>query len=193
MTRSRSEQTPSQTVGPFFHIALITGEESDLVTPQAAGERIIVQGRVLDGDGEGVLDALVEIWQADANGIYNHPADPRREQADEAFRGFGRSDTVEEGAYRFKTIKPGPVPAEGGQMQAPHINVRVFARGMLIHTVTRLYFPDEETNENDPVLNRVDPGRRRTLIARREEADGLPCYRFDIRLQGEQETVFFDA
>lgn len=185
-------QTPSQTVGPFFHIGLIEGDENDLVTPQTTGERITVHGRVLDGEGEGVLDALVEIWQADAQGIYNHPADPRRAQADQHFQGFGRSDTADAGSYRFKTIKPGPVPADDEPVQAPHINVRVFARGMLVHVVTRLYFSDEEANENDPVLNTVAAERRSTLIAEREESEDLPRYRFDIHLQGEQETVFFD-
>lgn len=187
------KQTASQTVGPFFRIGLISGDENDLVKPEAAGERIIVRGQVLDGDGEGVLDALVEIWQADAQGIYNHPADPRHEEADEHFRGFGRSETVDEGNYRFKTIKPGPVPGEDGQMQAPHINVRIFARGMLVHAVTRLYFSDEEENEADAILNSVPAERRNTLIAHREGSRELPTYRFDIHLQGEQETVFFDA
>ena len=193
MREQAPKQTPSQTVGPFFRIGLITGDENDLVTPQAAGERICVRGQVVDGDGEGVTDALVEIWQADARGIFDHPADPRRERADKHFRGFGRSETADEGHYYFKTVKPGPVPWQDGQTLAPHINVRVFARGMLVHAVTRIYFPDEEANGSDPVLNTVPSERRSTLIARREESKGLPCYRFDIHLQGEQETVFFDV
>lgn len=186
------KQTPSQTAGPFFHIGLIDGDENNLVTPQTAGERITIEGRVLDGDGERVLDALVEIWQADAQGIFDHPADPRREQADEHFRGFGRSDTAGDGTFWFKTVKPGPVPWDEETMQAPHINVCVFARGMLIHAVTRLYFSDESANERDPVLSAVDAERRPTLIARRVESEDLPTYRLDIHLQGEQETVFFD-
>jgi protocatechuate 3,4-dioxygenase alpha subunit len=185
-------QTPSQTVGPFFHFGLIAGDATVLVNERTSGKRIYVQGRVLDGDGQPVPDALVEIWQADARGYFNHPADPQQAQADPFFRGFGRSDTMDEGHFRFKTIKPGPVTWAEAQLQAPHINVRLFARGMLIHAVTRLYFSDEPANERDPVLASLAPARRQTLIARLEEGDDLPCYCFDIRLQGEPETVFFD-
>lgn len=186
------KQTPSQTVGPFFAIGMISGGENVLVTEGASGRRISIEGAVFDGDGEPVRDAVVEIWQADARGIYGHPNDPRHEEADPHFRGFGRSATNDEGHYHFKTVKPGAIRAEDGEQVAPHVNVRVFARGMLIHAVTRLYFGDEEANEDDPVLNDLDPGRRQTLIATRQESDELPTYRFDIRLQGRQETVFFD-
>jgi protocatechuate 3,4-dioxygenase alpha subunit len=194
------KQTPSQTVGPFFSFGLISGGEDDLVQERTTGERITIEGRVLDGAGEPVLDALVEIWQPDANGIFNHPADPRRAQADPHFKGFGRSETIRDGRFRFKTIKPGPLPSPGDTAQpaadqrAPYINVWVFARGMLIHAVTRIYFADESANERDEVLMAIpDPERRRTLLARREESpDGLPRYCFDIVLQGEHETVFFD-
>jgi protocatechuate 3,4-dioxygenase alpha subunit len=186
------KQTPSQTAGPFFSFSLISGGENVLVNEGAAGERIYVKGRVLDGDGEPVTDALVEIWQADAQGIYNHANDPRYQQVDEHFRGFGRSQTVDDGKFWFKTVKPGPVAGEEGQNQAPHINVRVFARGMLIHAVTRLYFADEEANQTDPVLNAVDLERRPTLLAMREQSEDLPTYRLDIHLQGERETVFFN-
>jgi protocatechuate 3,4-dioxygenase alpha subunit len=187
------KQTASQTVGPFFHFGLILGEEHVLTNERTQGARIKIEGRVLDGDGEPVLDAMVEIWQADAQGIFNHPLDPRHQQADPFFRGFGRSGTVEGGKFWFKTIKPGSVPWDKWQHQAPHITIRVFARGMLIHAVTRLYFSDESANQTDPVLTSIEePARRQTLIARREESEDLPCYRFDICLQGERETVFFN-
>jgi protocatechuate 3,4-dioxygenase alpha subunit len=192
------KQTPSQTVGPFFSYGLIFGSENILINEHTAGERIYIQGQVFDGDGQPVTDALIEIWQADAQGIHNHPADPQGERADKDFRGFGRSETVDEGKFRFKTIKPGSLPSHSSvlspqsSLQAPHINVRVFARGMLTHAVTRLYFADEEANQTDSLLNTVASERRPTLIATREESAGLPTYRFDIHLQGERETVFFD-
>ena len=185
-------QTPSQTVGPFFRDALIRGGENILVNEQTAGRRILIKGRVLDGAGQPVPDALVEIWQADANGFFNHEADPNQAQADPHFHGFGRSDTVDNGRFTFKTIKPG-IPAYAGTGQAaPFVNVRVFARGMLIHAVTRLYFADESGNEQDAVLYSIDETRRHTLIAQRAETADLPTYRFDIHLQGENETVFFN-
>jgi protocatechuate 3,4-dioxygenase alpha subunit len=187
------KQTPSQTVGPFFSPALFSGGENILVSERASGQRIYLKGKVLDGDGQPVTDALVEIWQADAHGFFNHPTDPNQAKADKFFRGFGRSETVDEGTFWFKTIKPGPIAWDDEQNQAPHVDVRVFARGMLIHAVTRLYFSDETAaNEKDPVLNSVDPKRRQTLIATLEKSEDLPCYCFDIRLQGERETVFFN-
>jgi protocatechuate 3,4-dioxygenase alpha subunit len=186
------KQTASQTVGPFFHYGLIAGGENILTQERTSGERIYFQGRVLDGDGAPVSDALVEIWQADAQGIFNHPVDPQHQKADKFFRGFGRSATTADGQFWFKTVKPGSVPWDDQQNQAPHVNVRVFARGMLIHAVTRLYFSDESANQTDPVLNSVDPARRQTLIASREDSEDLPCYCFDIHLQGEHETVFFN-
>jgi protocatechuate 3,4-dioxygenase alpha subunit len=187
------KQTASQTVGPFFSYGLFFGGENLLVTERTSGERIVIKGRVLDGDGQPVPDALVEIWQADAQGFFNHHVDPNHEKADKFFRGFGRSETVEEGVFWFKTVKPGCVRWHNEQDQAPHVNVRVFARGMLIHATTRLYFSDETANQADPVLSSIDdPERRQTLIANREESEDLPCYRFDIHLQGDSETVFFD-
>ena len=136
---------------------------------------------------------MVEIWQADAQGIYNHPADPRHAQADPHFHGFGRSGTADGGRFWFKTIKPGPVPWDEERHQAPHITVIIFARGLLVHTMTRLYFPDESANAQDPILNNIeDPERRQTLIATRDDTEGTPTYRFDIHLQGAQETVFFE-
>jgi protocatechuate 3,4-dioxygenase, alpha subunit len=186
------KQTASQTVGPFFHDGLIFEGDNVLTKERATGKRIYIEGRVLDGDGQPVPDAMVEIWQADAGGVFNHPADPRKAQADPFFRGFGRSATDKEGKFWFKTVKPGPVPWNDQQNQAPHLNVRLFARGMLIHALTRLYFSDESANQTDPVLNSVDPERRQTLIATREDSEDLPCYCFDIHLQGERETVFFN-
>jgi protocatechuate 3,4-dioxygenase alpha subunit len=169
------------------------GGENVLVNERTSGERIYIEGRVLDGAGEPVSDAMVEIWQADTHGIFNHPADPQHRQADQYFRGFGRSGTAGDGKFWFKTIKPGRVGWDAQQDQAPHVNIRVFARGMLIHAVTRLYFSDESANQADPVLTSIeDPARRQTLIAIREESEDLPTYRFNIHLQGKQETVFFN-
>ena len=186
-------QTPSQTIGPFFAIGLSREGQNVMVGERSQGERITVEGRVLDGEGQPVLDALVEIWQADANGIYRHAADPRHEQADPFFAGFGRSETSDAGRFWFKTVRPGATVGEEGEQHAPHVNVTVFARGMLMHAVTRIYFADEEANESDPMLASVAAARRQTLIARREQAaDGVPRYCLDIVLQGEDETVFFD-
>lgn len=172
---------------------MIRAGQENLVNDRTRGRRILVRGRVLDGAGEPVSDAMVETWQADANGIYNHPADPRRAEADPQFSGFGRAATNENGEYQIKTIQPGPVPASGGQLQAPHLNLRVFARGMLIHATSRIYFPGESANQSDPLLNSVtDPKRRGTLIATELTGEDLPTYRFDIVLQGDRETVFLD-
>jgi len=179
----------------FFILAkngLIRAGENILVDERTAGQRIRITGQVLDGEGKPVTDALIEIWQADAGGHFNHPADPDRSQADPHFRGFGRSQTEDDGRFKFETVKPGPVPGRAGGMQAPHVDLRVFARGMLIHVVTRLYFADEPANESDAVLNSVEPARRPTLIAALERTGDQPTYCFDIHLQGERETVFFE-
>ncbi len=183
-------QTPSQTVGPFLKMGLIRGVQNKLVSEATEGERIRIEGRVLDGEGQPINDAMLEIWQANAHGRYDHPDDTQDKPLDPAFTGFGRAATEEDGAYWFETVKPGSVPGPGNALQAPHINITLFARGMLLHAITRLYFPDEPTNEADPILNAVDDENRRgTLIA-----DGGPAvYRFDIRVQGEGETVFFDT
>jgi protocatechuate 3,4-dioxygenase alpha subunit len=178
----------SQTVGPYFRIGLIYGQsQNDLLQEKTSGQPIRIIGLVLDGDDQPITDAMVEIWQPDANGIFNHPADPLHDQADPHFRGFGRAENRHGGRYEFKTIKPG-----GRDGQAPFINVRVFARGMLIHAITRLYFEDEATNAGDPTLNAVDEARRPTLIAALDESGDLPTYTFDIHMQGDRETVFFD-
>src|SRR5262249_38168254 len=145
-------------------------------------------GRVFDGDGAPINDAMVEIWQADAAGRYAHRAD-KRALPNAAFKGFGRAATDKNGSYTFETVKPGAVPGPNGKAQAPHIVVCVFSRGMLRHVYTRLYFSDE-TNDADPILALVPAERRATLIAEREKGAATPAYRFDIRLQGDGETVF---
>jgi protocatechuate 3,4-dioxygenase alpha subunit len=182
--------TPSQTVGPFFHDALLDENRSGLISPDHP-EAIRIEGTVYDGEGEPVSDAMIEIWQANGAGRYNDPADDREDLPldPEIFSGFGRSGTDAGGKFSFVTIKPGPVPGPDGGMQAPHIMVSVFARGLLRRVVTRIYFPDEEgANANDPILSSIDaPDLRKTLIAR-DEGDAL---RFDIHLQGENQTAFF--
>ncbi len=194
---SRLPLTGSQTVGPFFSPALLREDarRNVLIGPETAGERIRIEGRVLDGDGLPVPDALVEIWQANAHGRYNHSADRGQASLDRSFLGFGRSGTDEDGGYWFETIKPGAVPfdAEGQQLQAPHIVVTVLARGLLNHLVTRLYFADEPTNAQDAILQCVPDSRRATLLARRESRGPLIVYHFDIVLQGAGETAFFNV
>jgi protocatechuate 3,4-dioxygenase alpha subunit len=195
-----AKQSPSQTVGPFFAYGLVPelygrkGIASNALAANGAqGERIRIEGRVLDGKGQPVNDALIEIWQANAHGRYRHARDARGDvPLDPGFTGFGRAMTDEKGAFRFETVKPGRVPGRGNALQAPHIGVTVLARGMPNHAYSRIYFSDEEkANAEDPVLALVPPARRGTLIARLEV--GAAVYRFDIRLQGEDETVFFDA
>jgi protocatechuate 3,4-dioxygenase alpha subunit len=186
--------TASQTAGPFFHDCLLREGAciNTLVTPATAGEPIRIAGRVLDGDRAAVPDALVEIWQANSHGRYNHPADARDLPLDPEFTGFGRSGTDGEGYYWFETVRPGAVPFEGAQLQAPHIAVAVFARGLLNHLYTRLYFADEPANAADPILLRVPEARRPTLIARRTELGGATVYTLDLVLQGQGETAFFN-
>jgi protocatechuate 3,4-dioxygenase, alpha subunit len=181
--------TPSQTVGPFFQIGLPYEGGPQLVEPDhPAAIRLV--GNVFDGEGGPVNDALVEIWQANRSGRYDHPEDAREEvPLEPGFRGFGRCETDGSGRYRFVTVKPGPVPGLDGGMQAPHVDVSVFGRGLLKRLVTRIYFPDEpEANESDPVLSSVEPERRAALVAREEDG----ALRFDIHLQGDGETPFFD-
>jgi protocatechuate 3,4-dioxygenase alpha subunit len=207
-------QTPSQTVGPFFHYGLPWKGGADLVgqsdmgarpdlfpeahyilnlsSPHAApqGEVIEVFGRVLDGEGAVVPDAMIEIWQANAAGRYASPDDARADAPlDPGFIGFGRSSTSVEGEYRFRTIRPGPVPGPGNSLQAPHIALSVFARGLIKRLATRLYFVDGEGNQEDPVLCAIPEHRRQTLIAQPAPEGG---WRLDIVLQGDDETVFFD-
>jgi protocatechuate 3,4-dioxygenase alpha subunit len=184
-------QTPSQTVGPFFHYALPYDAGPQVAAEASQGERVTIEGLVTDGDGLPVTDALIEIWQANAAGRYDHPEDEQDKPLDAHFGGFGRAPTDEQGFFRFYTIKPGAVPGLGNEMQAPHINICILARGVLKRIATRLYFADEaELNRVDPVLNLVPEARRKTLIA--ERAPDKPVYRLDISLQGGNETVFFD-
>ncbi len=190
--------TPSQTVGPFFSPALLREDarRNVLTRPETSGERIRIEGRVLDGDGIPVPDAMVEIWQANAHGRYNHPLDQGPAALDPSFLGYGRSGTAEDGSYWFETIKPGPATFDGERrqaLQAPHICVTVFSRGLLNHLVTRLYFEDEPNNALDPVLQCVPDQRRTTLLARRKPGDTEAVYRFDIILQGADETAFFNV
>jgi protocatechuate 3,4-dioxygenase, alpha subunit len=180
--------TPSQTVGPYLSIALLDAAVPSSIIPADDPRAIVVRGRLLDGHGDPVPDGVVEFWQASEAGRYAHTADTRDDvPLEEGFWGFARSGTVDDG-YEIVTLKPGRVPAPDGRLQAPHIVVGVFARGLLKRLATRLYFPDEEeANAADPILSELDESERATLLAQ-QEADGL---RFDIRLQGEEQTAFF--
>ncbi|WP_019997206.1 protocatechuate 3,4-dioxygenase subunit alpha [Aureimonas ureilytica] len=199
------KESPSQTAGPYVHIGTnpnwveITGVWKDdlglvLVGPETKGERVIIEGTVTDGAGNLVRDALIEIWQADAEGLHNSPQETRG-TADPAFAGWARQPVSEkDGTFRFETIRPGRVPWPDGRSQAPHVTIWIVARGINLGLHTRLYFGDEvEANAADPLLNRIpEPARRATLVAPRSMRDGLPVFTFDIRLQGENETVFLD-
>lgn len=197
------KETPSQTAGPYVHIGLAPGAAGfdiyarelghDIAGPNARGTRIRVEGMVIDGTGSPVRDALIEVWQANADGIYAHPEHPG--EVEEGFRGWGRAITdFETGIWAVETVKPGPVAGRDGRMMAPHLNLWIVARGINVGLSTRLYFPDEaDANAADPVLGMIEGDtRRETLIANRAEGEGQPLYRFDIRLQGDGETVFLD-
>ena len=192
--------TTWQTVGPFFKIGLAWLYRDDLAAAGVPGERIEITGRVLDGDGNFVPDAVLEIWQANSHGKYAHPEDEQNKPLDAGFSGFGRVATDDQGRFRFTTVKPGQVPAPEAPsktnaawapLQAPHINVSVCTRGLLRRLVTRIYFADEAANANDFALLQVDPARRSTLIANRS-AVSPSKFEWDIVLQGHSETVFFD-
>ena len=200
------KETASQTAGPYVHIGLAPGAAGfkifdqelghDIAGPNAAGERIVVEGLVIDGTGAPLKDVLIEVWQANAAGAYPHPADKRSGEVEEGFRGWGRViSNFDTGLWSFETVKPGVVPGRNGRPMAPHLNLWIVARGINIGLNTRMYFGDEEeANAKDPVLNLIEQANRRpTLIAKREERDGKIVYRFDIRLQGENETVFLDV
>jgi protocatechuate 3,4-dioxygenase alpha subunit len=186
--------TPSQTVGPFLAIGL-PWADGPFVVPEGTPGAITITGRVFDGAGDPVPDALVETWQADPDSRFDHPDDPRGgvTSATPGFRGFGRSATDQDGRYRIVTVRPGPLPCPAGGTEAPHLDVSVFARGLLDRVVTRIYFADEtRANAVDPVLSAIaDPARRQTLLAVPGGQAGE--FRFDIRLRGERETVFFDV
>jgi protocatechuate 3,4-dioxygenase alpha subunit len=170
----------------------VFGGENILVNAETRGQHIELSGAVRDGDNQPVSDALIEIWQPDAAGIFNHPADPQSAHADPHFRGWGRAATDENGIYRFATVKPGVITAAGQEGVTPYINVCVFARGMLTHLFTRIYFPDEPGNSADPLLATLDSEQRSRLTSTRSDRSCLPAYRFAISLQGEHETVFLD-
>ncbi len=185
--------TPSQTVGPYFHFGLTPHAypfrqvfDGVMAGPGVSGERITITGRVFDGAGDVVKDAMVELWQADANGHFDHA----KGQGNAVFTGFGRSDCDETGRFSFMTVKPGAVAAPDGGVQAPHIMVNVFGRGMPRQLMTRIYFPeDHAAHASDPILVLVPMARRSTLIA---QPESVSTHRFDIHLQGDRETVFFD-
>lgn len=197
------KESPSQTAGPYVHIGLAPGAAGfdiyrqelgwDIAGPNAKGERIRVEGIVIDGTGSPIKDVLLEAWQANSEGIYAHPEHPG--EVEDGFRGWGRVITdFATGEWGFDTVKPGPVMGRNGRMMAPHINLWVVARGINVGLNTRIYFEDEvEANAADPVMNIIEWERRRaTLIAKRTERDGQVVYRFDVKMQGEDETVFFD-
>jgi protocatechuate 3,4-dioxygenase alpha subunit len=192
-------ETPSQTAGPYVHIGLALEAAgnppreqeiwNEMARPDAPGEHILLLGHVYDGNGHLIRDSFLELWQADADGHYDCDYDLSK-----AFNSFGRTATTDEGEWLVKTIKPGVVRNAAGVPMAPHVNVSLFARGINIQLQTRLYFDDEAQNNSvDPVLNLIEqPQRRQTLIAKRCTVDGKLAYRFDIRVQGIDETVFFD-
>jgi protocatechuate 3,4-dioxygenase alpha subunit len=178
-----------QTVGPYLHIGLDWLTTRDIAGRGVKGERVKVAGRLIDGDGVGVGDGLVEIWQANAAGKYAHPDDTQNKPLERGWRGFGRIPTDAKGGFEFSTIKPGRVAGPDGKPQAPHLVVAVFMRGLLKHLATRIYFPDEPANGEDPILKLVPAARRATLVARRAGKNALE---WNIILQGKNETVFFD-
>jgi protocatechuate 3,4-dioxygenase alpha subunit len=200
-------ETPSQTAGPFVHIGLIPEQagfdifeknfSNRLYGPDTVGERIRIEGRIFDGTGAVTRDMLVELWQANAAGRYNHPADKQDKALDDSFRGWGRTGTdFQTGVFTFETIKPGPVAGRVGRgTMAPHVSLWIAARGINIGLSTRMYFSDEAAaNEADPVLRLIEQTeRRKTLIGHRTMHDGVAVYAFDIHLQGDKETVFFDV
>lgn len=185
------QATTSQTVGPYFEIGMRWGYRENFAPAGVAGERVTIQGRVLDGDGLPVPDAVLEIWQANSQGKYAHPEDMQSKPVERGFAGYGRVPTDMNGAFRFTTIKPGPVPGPSNKDQAPHLLVSVFMRGLLIRLVTRIYFPNDPRNGEDYILNLVAPERRPTLIANpvSKRPDVLE---WNVALQGADETVFFD-
>jgi protocatechuate 3,4-dioxygenase, alpha subunit len=184
--------TTSQTVGPFFSIGFSRLNQSEIAGTNVAGTRITIEGRVIDGDGKPVPDAVLEIWQANTHGKYAHEEDTQDKPVDAGFRGFGRIPTDENGVFRISTIKPGSVPGPDGKPQAPHIVVSVFMRGLLRRLVTRIYFPGDAEQKADFALNLVPASRRETLIAK-NVAGKSGMLEWNVVLQGPEETVFFDC
>ena len=181
--------TTSQTVGPFFQIGFEPLRRIDMAPPGTPGERTTVEGRVVDGAGNGIPDACLELWQADARGEYPNPNQSNHGSSD--FRGFGRIPTDDDGRFRFTTIKPGAVADLHSSSQAPHLAVSIFMRGLMKRLVTRMYFPNQRENQSDPVLQLVEPERRQTLVARESRTSGSLLW--DVVLQGANETVFLDC
>lgn len=195
------KETASQTAGPYVHIGLAPGAAGfqifdqelgqEIAGPNAAGERITIKGRVIDGTGAPVKDVLLETWQANAAGVYAHAEDPRHAQVEDGFRGWGRVITnFETGEFTFDTIKPGSVPGRNGATQAPHISIWIVARGINVGLNTRMYFDDED-NSADPVIKLIEQQHRRETLLAKRQSDGT--YLFEIYLQGDKETVFFDV
>ena len=183
--------TGNQTVGPYFHIGLSRMLIPVVAGPDVEGKRITIHGRILDADQKPISDALIETWQANAFGKYAHPEDIQDKPLQKGFLGFGRVATDDSGAFSLTTIKPGRVPGPGGVLQAPHVQVSVFMRGLLRHLVTRIYFPDEPGNAEDPVLQLVEPDRRATMIAK-NVLGSEDVLEWNVNIAGENETVFFD-
>jgi protocatechuate 3,4-dioxygenase, alpha subunit len=180
-----------QTVGPFFSIGLEHLFANDIAEEGIAGDRVSISGRVVDGAGLPIPDAVLEIWQANAQGKYAHPDDTQNKPIQQGFRGFARIPTDDEGRFQFSTIKPGCVPGPQAIPQAPHLVVSLLMRGLLRGLVTRAYFPGEPSLATDPILQLVDPARRDTLLL--QPAPGRPdIFTWEIRMQGDRETVFFD-
>lgn len=184
------QATTSQTVGPFFSLGLLWLCSGQLAEPAVSGPRVTIAGKIVDGLGRSVPDALLETWQANSHGKYAHPEDPQDKPVQSGFSGFGRVPTADDGSFRFITVKPGPVPAPDGKLQAPHLLVSVFCRGLLRRLVTRIYFPEEAANAGDFALSLVDPSRQQTLIARKTAQENV--FEWNVVLQGADETVFFD-
>ncbi len=184
--------TASHTVGPFFHIGFTWLNTDNLIGPGVKGERVVIQGHISDVDGKPITDAVIEVWQANAEGRYPHPDDPQHKSVEAGFRGFGRIPTDEQGMFRFTTIKPGQEPGPRGAPQAPHLVVSLFMRGLLKRLATRIYFPDHPANASDPVLNLIAAERRGTLIARKVAGDAN-LLEWNVTLQSQDETVFFDC
>jgi protocatechuate 3,4-dioxygenase, alpha subunit len=185
-----AELTPFQTVGPFFVICLGEPGCARIASENAIGRHITIEGTVRDGAGAVVPDSLIEIWQANAAGRYAHPDDHQAKPLDPDFTGYGRAPTDDDGRFVIETVMPGRVPGPDGTLQAPHLLLGILARGILTRLVTRVYFDDEPSTREDPILSLVPAERRATLIARHMGDDR---YRFDLRLQGDGETVFFDV
>lgn len=192
-----SKQTPSQTVGPYFRIGLYSDNDlypriltGDLATPEVTGQRVRIEGTVYDGAGDPIPDCMLEMWQADAEGRFRSGP----EKWNDGFTGFGRVGTDDVGQFAFNTVMPGRVPGPDGKMQAPHVTLVIYMRGLLLHAFTRIYFDDHAAaNAEDPILRLVPDERRPTIIARKRVSQGnAVVYHFDIQMQGDDETVFFD-